>query len=193
MESFYSIQGEGVHVGKPAYFIRLSGCDVNCHWCDVKGSWKINKDQYKTVEQLVQKTLEHPSDVVIITGGEPLMHDLTELTQTLKKHNKKTHLETSGTHPLTGDFDWICFSPKKFKKPLDDFFEISDEIKFIIYNDSDFNWAEDLSKSVKNNPQLILQPEWSKYESVNPKILSFIKSNPKWRISLQTHKYLNIE
>ena len=193
MESFYSIQGEGTHTGKPSYFIRLAGCDVNCHWCDVKDSWDIHDNQYKTVKEIVNDVIKSPAEIIIITGGEPLIHDLTDLTAALKETNKKIHLETSGTHPISGTFDWICFSPKKFKKPLDEFFEISDELKIIIFNDSDFKWAEDILKKIKNNPELIIQPEWSKSKKNNSKILEYIKKNPKWRISLQTHKYLGVE
>ena len=193
MESFYSIQGEGTHTGKPSYFIRLAGCDVNCHWCDVKDSWDIHDNQYKTVKEIVNDVIKTPAEIIIITGGEPLIHDLTDLTAALKETNKKIHLETSGAHPISGTFDWICFSPKKFKKPLDDFFEISDELKIIIFNDSDFKWAEDILNKIKNNPELIIQPEWSKSKKNNSKILEYIKKNPKWRISLQTHKYLGVE
>jgi len=193
MESFYSIQGEGTHTGKPSYFIRLAGCDVNCHWCDVKDSWDIHDNQYKTVKEIVNDVIKFPAEIIIITGGEPLIHDLTDLTAALKEKNKKIHLETSGSHPISGTFDWICFSPKKFKKPLDEFFEISDELKIIIFNDSDFKWAEDILKKIKNNPELIIQPEWSKSKKNNSKILEYIKKNPKWRISLQTHKYLGVE
>ena len=193
MESFYSIQGEGTHTGKPSYFIRLAGCDVNCHWCDVKDSWDIHDNQYKTVKEIVNDVIKSPAEIIIITGGEPLIHDLTDLTAALKETNKKIHLETSGAHPISGTFDWICFSPKKFKKPLDEFFEISDELKIIIFNDSDFKWAEDILNKIKNNPELIIQPEWSKSKKNNSKILEYIKKNPKWRISLQTHKYLGVE
>ena len=193
MESFYSIQGEGFHSGKPAYFIRLSGCDVNCHWCDVKESWDISKEQYTEVGEIVNKVKKTSAELVVITGGEPLMHDLSDLTKALKKEDKKIHIETSGTHPFTGDFDWICFSPKKSKKPLEIYFSISDELKIIIYNKSDFKWAEQLSKKINKNTKLIMQPEWSREEFISPLILEYIKLNPKWRISVQTHKYLNVE
>tara|TARA_B100000579_G_C22835406_1_gene858434 strand:- start:2105 stop:2722 length:618 start_codon:yes stop_codon:yes gene_type:complete len=193
MESFYSIQGEGVHTGKPSYFIRLAGCDVNCDWCDVKDSWEVDENQYKTVDEIINEVKKYNVEIVIITGGEPLMHNLTNLTLALKKIHKRIHIETSGTHPMSGNFDWICFSPKKFKKPLNEFFKISNELKIIINSDSDFRWAEYLLKKVKNKPELILQPEWSKSEKMNPQILDYIKSNPKWRISLQTHKYLDVE
>tara|TARA_Y100001954_G_scaffold155110_1_gene164899 strand:+ start:44 stop:661 length:618 start_codon:yes stop_codon:yes gene_type:complete len=193
MESFYSIQGEGTHSGKPSYFIRLAGCDVNCDWCDVKDSWDIDSSQYKSIDEITNEIKKFSTDLVIITGGEPLMHNLTDLTSALKKLGKKIHIETSGTHPVSGYFDWICFSPKKFKKPLDEFFKISNELKIIISKDSDFSWAEYLLRQIKNKPELILQAEWSKSEIINPKILDYIKSNPKWRISLQTHKYLHVE
>ena len=193
MESFYSIQGEGTHSGKPSYFIRLAGCDVNCDWCDVKDSWDIDSSQYKSIDEIINEIKKFSTDLVIITGGEPLMHNLTDLTSALKKLGKKIHIETSGTHPVSGYFDWICFSPKKFKKPLDEFFKISNELKIIISKDSDFSWAEYLLRQIKNKPELILQAEWSKSEIINPKILDYIKSNPKWRISLQTHKYLHVE
>tara|TARA_B100000214_G_scaffold119365_1_gene84383 strand:- start:2247 stop:2852 length:606 start_codon:yes stop_codon:yes gene_type:complete len=193
MESFYSIQGEGAHSGRPSYFIRLAGCDVNCNWCDVKDSWEINENQYKSVSQIINEINKYSAEIVIITGGEPLMHNLTDLTLAIKKINKRIHIETSGTHPISGHFDWICFSPKKFKKPLSEFFKISDELKIIICNDSDFRWAEFILKKIENKPELILQPEWSKSAMINPKILDYIKSNPKWRISIQTHKYLNID
>ena len=193
MESFYSIQGEGTHSGKPSYFIRLAGCDVNCDWCDVKDSWDIDSSQYKSIDEIIDEINKFSTDLIIITGGEPLMHNLTDLTSALKKLGKKIHIETSGTHPVSGYFDWICFSPKKFKKPLDEFFKISNELKIIISKDSDFSWAEYLLRQIKNKPELILQAEWSKSEIINPKILDYIKSNPKWRISLQTHKYLHVE
>tara|TARA_B100001057_G_scaffold85312_1_gene81124 strand:- start:5924 stop:6541 length:618 start_codon:yes stop_codon:yes gene_type:complete len=193
MESFYSIQGEGTHSGKPSYFIRLAGCDVNCDWCDVKDSWEIDSSQYKSIDEITNEIKKFSTDLVIITGGEPLMHNLTDLTSALKKLGKKIHIETSGTHPVSGYFDWICFSPKKFKKPLDEFFKISNELKIIISKDSDFSWAEYLLRQIKNKPELILQAEWSKSDIINPKILDYIKLNPKWRISLQTHKYLHVE
>jgi len=193
MESFYSIQGEGTHSGKPSYFIRLAGCDVNCDWCDVKDSWDIDSSQYKSIDEITNEIKKFSTDLVIITGGEPLMHNLTDLTSALKKLGKKIHIETSGTHPVSGYFDWICFSPKKFKKPLDEFFKMSNELKIIISKDSDFRWAEYLLRQIKNKPELILQAEWSRSEIINPKILDYIKLNPKWRISLQTHKYLHVE
>ena len=193
MESFYSIQGEGYHSGKSAYFIRLAGCDVNCKWCDVKESWEIKENQYVKVSKIIDKIEKIKSDIVVITGGEPLCHNLEILTYGLRKLGKKIHLETSGTEPLTGEFDWICLSPKKFKKPLEKYLSISDELKIIIFNSSDFRWAEKYANKMNKNSELILQPEWSLEKKMNPLILDYIKKNPKWKISLQIHKYLNVD
>jgi organic radical activating enzyme len=159
----------------------------------VKESWDISKEQYASIDDIVNKVIKTSTKLVVITGGEPLMHDLSDLTTALKNEDKKIHIETSGTHPLTGDFDWICFSPKKFKKPLEIYYSVSDELKIIICNKSDFQWAEELSRKVKKNTKLIMQPEWSREELISPLILDYIKLNPKWRISVQTHKYLNVE
>ena len=147
MESFYSIQGEGTHTGKPSYFIRLAGCDVNCHWCDVKDSWDIDENQFKTVKEIVNDVLKSPAEIIVITGGEPLMHDLTELTTNLKEYDKKIHLETSGTHPLSGNFDWICFSPKKFKACLKDSYCLANELKVVVVNRHDLIWAKEQRKT----------------------------------------------
>ena len=192
MESFYSIQGEGTHTGKPSYFIRLAGCDVNCHWCDVKDSWDIDENQFKTVKEIVNDVLKSPAEIIVITGGEPLMHDLTELTTNLKEYDKKIHLETSGTHPLSGNFDWICFSPKKFKFPCEEAYQRADELKIIVFNKSDFRWAEKHAEKVSDKCILYLQAEWSKKELITPLIIDYVKTNIKWKISLQTHKYLDI-
>lgn len=193
MESFYSIQGEGYHSGKPAYFVRLAGCDVKCSWCDVKDSWSNSADQFVHVQDIVKEINQHSTDLVIITGGEPFFHDLGPLTNLLKENGKMVHVETSGTEKFSGEFDWICLSPKRFKKPLENFYEISDELKVIIYQDSDFRWAERISSRMKKDTKRLLQPEWSVENTVNPKILNFIKENPQWRISLQTHKYLKVD
>ena len=193
MESFYSIQGEGYHSGKPAYFIRLAGCDVKCTWCDVKDSWGISPDQYLDVNKIVNKIDQVSAEIIVITGGEPLHHNLDNLTSSLKKIGKKIHLETSGTEPLTGEFDWVCLSPKKNKKPLDHFFKIADELKMVIYRINDFRWAERNASKINEKAKLILQPEWSMEKEMNPEIIKFIKLNPKWRISLQTHKYLDVD
>ena len=193
LECFYSIQGEGAHSGKPAFFIRLAGCNVNCHWCDVKESWPVDDKQYISINQIMNKVKKAKTNFVIITGGEPLLYNLDLLTKKLKKLNKKIHLETSGTQPLSGSFDWICFSPKKFKKPLDIFYKVSDELKIVICNRSDFKWAESHFQLLKKKSSLFLQPEWSVEKKVNPLIFDYIKKNPKWKLSLQIHKFLGVD
>jgi len=192
MEEFYTIQGEGAHVGKAAYFIRLGGCDVGCVWCDVKESWDASAHPHKSVERLVKSAKDSGAEMVVVTGGEPAMYDLSLLTHLLIKAGLKTHIETSGAHPLTGKWHWVCFSPKKFKSPLDAVCEAADEIKVIVYNKHDFNWAETHAAKVRKDCQHFLQPEWEKAQVMTPLIVDYVKSNPKWRISLQTHKYMDI-
>ena len=191
METFYTIQGEGYHNGRASYFIRTAGCDVGCHWCDVKESWDEKAHPIITVKEIVKKSLDF-SDCVIITGGEPLMWNMGPLTKELKKFNKKIHIETSGSYPLTGDWDWICLSPKKAKLPIEEAYMYADELKIIIYNNHDFIFAEEEAKKVNKKAILYLQPEWGKKEKMMPLMVEFVKKNPKWKISLQTHKYLNI-
>ena len=191
MEAFYTIQGEGFHKGSASYFIRTGGCDVGCHWCDVKESWDENSHPIISVEEIVKKSAGY-SDSVVVTGGEPLMWNMNPLTKALKKIGKKTHIETSGAYPLTGYWDWICLSPKKAKLPIEDAYNYAHELKIIIYNNHDFKFAEQEAKKVNKNAILYLQPEWSKREEMMPLMVDFIKNNPKWKISLQTHKYLNI-
>ena len=192
MESFYTIQGEGYHSGKAAYFIRLAGCDVGCSWCDVKESW--DKDAHKKVEiiKILSAANESKSRIAVVTGGEPLMYDLTELTLKLKKNGFDTHIETSGAYPVSGKWDWICLSPKKFKKPLPEVFQKADELKVIIYNKHDFKWAEKMAGKVKWGCKLFLQPEWSKAKEMLPQIIAYVKNNPHWEISLQVHKFMDI-
>ncbi|MGB1216233.1 MAG: 7-carboxy-7-deazaguanine synthase QueE [Saprospiraceae bacterium] len=192
MEQFYTIQGEGVHQGKAAYFIRLGGCDVGCVWCDVKESWDADVHPKKQVENLVQEAKAHQGKIVVVTGGEPLMYDLSHLTESIQTAGLRTHVETSGAHPLTGKWDWVCLSPKKFKLPLEDFYPVADELKIIVYNKHDFKWAEEHAAKVKENCNLLLQPEWSKEKEMIPLIVDYVKENPQWRISLQTHKYLDV-
>lgn len=192
MESFYTIQGEGFHSGTPAYFIRLGGCDVGCHWCDVKESWEKEDHPNTLVSEIVDGAAAYNSEVVVITGGEPLMYNLQSLTDQLCRNNKKIHLETSGAYPLTGNWNWICFSPKKFKKPLQEFYDKSHELKVIVFNHSDLKWASDHAEKMNSEAQLFLQPEWSKEAEVLPSIIQFVKDNPKWKISLQMHKYMSI-
>ena len=192
MEQFYSIQGEGYHQGKAAYFIRLAGCDVGCVWCDVKESWdatKYPKSDVRSLRSMVEMTL---AKIVVITGGEPLMYNLDPLTHELKNAGYKTHLETSAAYPLSGEWDWICVSPKKFKAPLPGILPNANELKVIIFNKSDFDWAERHSTQVSESCKLFLQPEWDKAAEMTPLIIDYIKANPKWELSLQIHKYINV-
>ena len=191
MEAFYTIQGEGFHKGTASYFIRTGGCDVGCHWCDVKESWNENSHPIISVEEIVKKSAGF-SECVVVTGGEPLMWNMDPLTKALKKLGKKTHIETSGAYPLTGVWDWVCLSPKKAKLPIEDAYNHAQELKIIIYNNHDFKFAEQEAKKVNKNAILYLQPEWGKREEMMSLMVDFVKKNPKWKISLQTHKYLNI-
>lgn len=192
METFYSIQGEAFYTGTAAWFIRLAGCDVGCHWCDVKESWDVNASPKIAVEKLVQDVVDAGAPIAIITGGEPAMHNLEELTKRLQDQKIKTHIETSGVHLLTGQWDWVCFSPKKFKKPMPVIYQAADELKIVICNKHDLLWAEEHAKLLPKTCKLFLQPEWDKRDSITPVILNYIRENPKWRLSLQTHKYLGI-
>ncbi len=193
MEQFYTIQGEGFHQGKAAYFIRLGGCDVGCVWCDVKESWDAHDHPVKSIDIIITDIKNYPAKIIVITGGEPLMYNLDELTSALIKQQYKIHLETSGAYKLSGKFDWICFSPKKFKQPLADVAQKADELKVVIYNQSDFLWAEKNRKLVGANCKLFLQPEWSKKEIVMPLIVDYIKQHPEWEVSMQIHKYMNVD
>jgi len=192
MEDFYTLQGEGFHQGKAAYFIRLGGCDVGCVWCDVKDSWDAEKHPKLKVESLKLKVKETPAEIVVITGGEPLMHDLTELTKELQAAGLKTHIETSGAHPLSGSWDWICLSPKKFKAPLPGIVPLANELKIVVFNKSDFDWAEKYAALVSPSCKLFLQPEWDKAAEITPLIIEYIKAHPQWELSLQIHKYINV-
>ncbi|MFY0653606.1 MAG: 7-carboxy-7-deazaguanine synthase QueE [Cyclobacteriaceae bacterium] len=193
MEIFYSLQGEGFHSGTPAIFVRLGGCDVGCHWCDVKESWNEADHPAMSVEEILDEISDHhPAKTIIITGGEPLMYDLGELTEILKKYKYKLHLETSGVYQLTGSWDWITFSPKRFKKPDLSIFDQASELKAIVYNQSDFEFAESFVDRLNEECLTYLQPEWSKVEQMTPFIIDYAKAHPQWNISLQTHKYLNI-
>lgn len=192
MESFYTIQGEGFHQGKAAYFIRLGGCDVACFWCDVKESWDASLHPQETINAIVSKAAQNPGRIAVVTGGEPLMHDCNPLTITLRKAGFKTHIETSGSHPLTGEWDWICLSPKKFKMPLPEVIEAANELKVVVYNRSDFAWAEKYAEQVPVECKLYLQPEWTKASAITPEIIDYIKENPEWELSLQIHKYINV-
>jgi organic radical activating enzyme len=199
MEHFYTIQGEGFHQGRAAYFIRLGGCDVGCVWCDVKESWDAQKHPQYTTEAILEflqnntrinQTSRKP--IVVITGGEPLMHPLDELTAAIQEAGFETNMETSGTHPLSGHWNWICLSPKKFKPTLPEMFEQAHELKVVIYHPSDFQWAETLAAQVNNECRLYLQPEWSRKDSITPQIIQYILANPRWELSAQVHKYIDV-
>jgi organic radical activating enzyme len=191
MEEFYTIQGEGYHTGTAAYFIRIGGCDVGCHWCDVKESWNAELHPPTAIEVIVSNAKKY-AETVVVTGGEPLTWDMTALTTKLKEQNLRVHIETSGAYPVTGTWDWFCLSPKKTKLPVDDAYTIAHELKVIIHNKHDFIFAEEQAAKVNENAILFLQPEWSKKEEMTPLIVDYVMNNPKWRVSLQTHKYLNI-
>lgn len=192
MEEFYTIQGEGFNTGKAAYFIRLGGCDVGCHWCDVKESWDASLHPLTSADTIIEHAALHPAKTVVVTGGEPLIYNLDYLTAGMKAKGITTFIETSGAYPLSGNWDWICLSPKKFKAPRPDIAPFAHELKVIVFNKSDFEWAEDYAKIVSPNCKLYLQPEWSKASIVTPLIIDYVMQNPRWEISLQTHKYLNI-
>ncbi|MGS2741617.1 7-carboxy-7-deazaguanine synthase QueE [Sinomicrobium sp. M5D2P17] len=191
MEEFYTIQGEGYHKGTAAYFIRVGGCDVGCHWCDVKESWNAETHPPTAVEHIVENAAKY-SDTIVITGGEPLTWNMEPLTSGLKAKGITIHIETSGAYPLTGTWDWICLSPKKIKLPMGDIYERADELKVIIYNNHDFAFAKEQAAKVNKDCILYLQPEWSRREKMIPEIVDFVMKNPRWKVSLQTHKYLNI-
>jgi organic radical activating enzyme len=192
MESFYTIQGEGFHQGKAAYFIRLGGCDVGCVWCDVKDSWDADKHPQLPITDMVQEAAANPGRIAVITGGEPLMHNLEGLTKALHKAGFRNHIETSGSSPLSGSWDWITLSPKKFKASLPEACKQAHELKIVIYNKSDFAWAEKYAALVGKQCKLYLQPEWSRAAEMTPHIIDYVKDNPQWQISLQVHKYINV-
>ncbi len=191
MEEFYTIQGEGYHTGTAAYFIRVGGCDVGCHWCDVKESWNAALHPPTAIENIAKNASTY-ADTVVVTGGEPLTWDMLPLTQKLKEAGLKVHIETSGAYELSGVWDWITLSPKKTKLPTESVYQNAHELKVIIHNKHDFLFAEEQAEKVNDNAILFLQPEWSKKDSMTPLIVDYVMQNPKWRISLQTHKYLNI-
>ncbi|OIQ28179.1 MAG: 7-carboxy-7-deazaguanine synthase QueE [Bacteroidetes bacterium MedPE-SWsnd-G2] len=191
MEEFYTIQGEGYYKGTAAYFVRIGGCDVGCHWCDVKESWNANLHPPTAIDKIVTNAATY-SDTIVVTGGEPLTWDMGPLTKGLKEKGLKVHIETSGAYKLSGDWDWICLSPKKLKLPTAEVCEKANELKIIIYNKSDFKFAEEQAERVGKDCILYMQPEWSKRDQVVPEIVDYVMANPKWKVSLQTHKYLNI-
>lgn len=192
MEHFYTIQGEGAHSGVPAYFIRIGGCDVGCHWCDVKESWEAANHPVTSVEEMVASVKNSQAKIAVITGGEPLTWNMDILTNRLKEEEIRVHIETSGAYPFTGVWDWVCLSPKKPKLPVEEAYQKAHELKIIIYNQNDFLFAEEQAAKVNKDCLLFLQVEWSKRDKMNPFIVEYVKNNPKWRISVQTHKYLDI-
>lgn len=192
MEHFYTLQGEGYHQGKAAYFIRLGGCTVGCHWCDVKESWDAQAHPLMSVAEIATAANQYAGRIAVVTGGEPLIYPLDKLCHALHQAGMHTHIETSGSYPLSGNWDWICLSPKKFKAPLPDVIAAANELKVVIFHPSDFEWAEQYAALVSANCKLYLQPEWSRSEQNTPLIIEYVKKHPKWCISLQVHKYMNI-
>ncbi|MCB9336288.1 MAG: 7-carboxy-7-deazaguanine synthase QueE [Flavobacteriales bacterium] len=192
MEEFYSIQGEGFNTGKAAYFIRVGGCDVGCHWCDVKESWNPNLHPLTLIEQVVSNVKKHPAQSIVVTGGEPTIYNLNPLTTQLLKEGVELFLETSGAYTITGKWHWICLSPKKTMLPLKENYQLAHELKVIIHNKHDIKWAEEQAQFVNNKCKLYLQPEWSKADEVMPILVDYVMNNPQWNISLQTHKYMKI-
>lgn len=192
MEAFYTIQGEGFHQGRAAYFIRLAGCNVGCFWCDVKESWDVDNHPKIAVDDIVEKACAEPGRLAVITGGEPLMHNLDELTYRLQSKGFETNIETSGSFPLSGSWNWICVSPKKFRPPTAEALSRADELKVIIYNKNDFAWAENYAAKVNENCKLYLQPEWERSAIMTPLIIDYIKQHPMWELSLQIYKYVNV-
>jgi 7-carboxy-7-deazaguanine synthase len=192
MEHFYTLQGEGFHQGKAAYFVRLAGCNVGCVWCDVKESWQINAAQKITISEILNHIQNSKTQIAVITGGEPLLHHLDDLTAAMRNAGIAAHIETSGSSPLSGSWDWICLSPKKFKPPLSEIIPFANELKIIVFNKNDFEWAEEYAHKVSSHCKLYLQPEWGKAEEMLPSIIEYIKNNPKWELSLQLHKYINV-
>lgn len=192
MEEFYSLQGEGFHTGKAAYFVRVGGCDVGCHWCDIKESWDASVVAPVNVDETIKNALRYKARSVVITGGEPLMYNLEYITWQFRENGFRIFLETSGSHELSGAFDWICLSPKRNNPPLDELYPAADELKVIVEKEEDFLWAEEHARKVKKDCFLFLQPEWSRSKQMMPVIVDYIQNNPQWQISLQSHKYMRI-
>jgi len=192
MELFYSLQGEGYHQGKAAFFIRLAGCDVGCVWCDVKDSWDASKHPVLSVEEIIAAAAAHPSRIAIVTGGEPLLHQLDPLTTALRAAGFQTHIETSGSTPMSGSWDWVCLSPKKFKAPLPESVKAADELKVVVFNKSDFDWANSFVNDLAADCKKYLQPEWEKSDAMTPLVIEYIKQNPSWELSAQLHKYIQV-
>jgi 7-carboxy-7-deazaguanine synthase len=192
MEEFYTLQGEGFHTGQAAYFVRIGGCDVGCHWCDVKESWDASKYPPFSVDQIIEHAASFPAKAIVVTGGEPLLYNLDYLCKGLKSNGVRTFLETSGSAPLTGAWDWICLSPKKDAPPLAEIFPLANELKVIVEEEGDFVWAEENAMKVNDQCMIYLQPEWSRIDQITPFIVKYIMDHPRWKISLQSHKYIGI-
>lgn len=191
-EEFYSIQGEGYNTGKPAYFVRVGGCDLGCQWCDSKESWSPQENQWVHVSEIVERILSTPARTVVVTGGEPMMYDFDSFCKQMKKHNIVSMIETCGAHSFSGSWDWVCLSPKRQQAPLEIAYKLANELKIIIYENEDFNWAETCAKKVDSNCKLFLQPEWSRFDQNRHLIVEYAKNHPEWNISIQIHKYLQI-
>ena len=189
---FYSLQGEGYHQGKAAFFIRLAGCDVGCVWCDVKDSWDASKHPVLSIDEIVEAAKSHPARIAIVTGGEPLLHPLDALTTALKNAGFQTHIETSGSSPMSGSWDWVCLSPKKFKAPLSEAVKAADELKVVVFNKSDFDWANSFANEISIDCKKYLQSEWDKSDAMTPLVIDYIKANPSWELSAQLHKYIQV-
>lgn len=192
IDEFYTVQGEGFQSGKAAYFIRIGGCDIGCQWCDTKISWNVDIHKLESTDRIIENAYNSEAKSIVVTGGEPLSYDLNYLSKKAKEKGLKTFIETSGAYPATGEWDWICVSPKKQKPPLKELYDMADELKVIIFKDKDFEWAEEASKNVNEECKLFLQPEWSNRREMTPKIVEYIKKDPKWNLSVQMHKYLEI-
>lgn len=192
VEDFYTIQGEGFHSGKPAYFIRLGGCDVGCSWCDAKYTWNPLSHPLVDTDEIVERAASFEAQAIVITGGEPLLYPLDYLTERLHEHGLEIFLETSGSHPLSGEFDWICLSPKRKQPPLAEAFAAASELKVIVETEEDLRWAEECAAKVGERCMLFMQPEWSRSEQMTPTIVEYVKAHPQWNISIQIHKFMHI-
>jgi organic radical activating enzyme len=192
IDEFYTVQGEAFHTGKAAYFIRIGGCDIGCHWCDTKISWDFNTHKLVDIQEVVANVQINNADTVVVTGGEPSIYELSPLCKLLKEKGIQTHVETSGAYKLSGEWDWICLSPKKQNPPLDEIYQKANELKVIIYEPEDYKWAEETAKKVNPNCKLYLQPEWSRHNKLIPEIVEYVKKNKNWQISIQAHKFMQI-
>jgi len=192
IDEFYTVQGEAFHTGKAAYFIRIGGCDIGCQWCDTKISWNFNMHKLVDIQAVVANVLKNKADTIVVTGGEPSIYELGPLCKLLRENSIQTHIETSGAYKLTGEWNWICLSPKRQNPPLKGIYEKADELKVIIYQEEDYKWAEETANKVNNDCKLFLQPEWSKHKTLIPEIVEYVKKNKKWQISLQAHKFMRI-